>query len=43
VHQRRTKFARRVSHAANVIERRGVRGTYALHDRLLANRVARRK
>jgi hypothetical protein len=43
VHQRRTKFARRVSHAANVIERRGVRATYALHDRLLANRAARRK
>jgi len=43
VHQRRTKFARRVTHAANVIERRGVRATYALHDRLLANRTARRK
>ena len=43
MHQRRTKFARRVTHAANVIERRGVRATYALHDRLLANRTARRK
>jgi len=43
VHQRRTKFARRVTHAANVIERRGVRATYRLHDRLLANRSARRR
>ncbi len=43
MHQRRTKFARRVTHAANVIERRGVRATYELHDRLLANRAARRR
>jgi hypothetical protein len=43
VHQRRTKFARRVTHAANVIERRGVRATYELHDRLFANRSARRR
>jgi hypothetical protein len=43
VHQRRTKFARRVTHAANVIERRGVRATYELHDRLFANRAARHR
>jgi hypothetical protein len=43
VHQHRTKLAHRVTYAAKVIERRGVRATYELHDRLLANRVARRR
>ncbi len=32
-----------MAHAANAIERRGVRATYMLHDKLLANRDARHR
>lgn len=43
VHKRRTRFAKRVTRVANAVENRGVRATYALHDRALANRSARRQ
>ena len=42
MHKRRTKFAKRVTRVANAVESRGVRATYALNDRVLANRSARR-
>jgi hypothetical protein len=32
-----------VSHVASALERRGVRATYALHDRVLSNRQSRRR
>ena len=43
MHRKRTRFAARVHKVASAIERRGVVATYELHDRLLANRVARRR
>jgi hypothetical protein len=43
MHKRRTQFAKRMTRVANAIESRGVRATYELHDRLLANRSARRR
>jgi hypothetical protein len=43
MHRTRSRFAKRVSHVANALERRGVVATYELHDRLLANRGARRR
>jgi hypothetical protein len=43
VHRTRTHFAARVNHVATALERRGVRATYALHDRALSNRVSRRR
>jgi hypothetical protein len=43
MHKRRTHFAKRVTRVANAIENRGVRATYGLHDRVLANRSARRR
>jgi hypothetical protein len=43
MHKRRTQFAKRVTRWANRIERRGVRTTYELHDRVLSNRSARRR
>jgi ectoine hydroxylase-related dioxygenase (phytanoyl-CoA dioxygenase family) len=43
MHRKRTRFAARVHKAASAIERRGVVATYELHDRLLANRAARRR
>jgi hypothetical protein len=43
VHRTRTRFAARVNHVATAIERRGVRATYALHDRVLSNRSSRRQ
>jgi hypothetical protein len=42
MHKRRTTFAKRITRAANAAENRGVRATYALHDRVLSNRSARR-
>jgi hypothetical protein len=42
VHRTRTRFAARVNHVASALERRGVRATYALHDRFLSNRSSRR-
>jgi hypothetical protein len=43
VHRTRTRFAARVNRVATGLERRGVVATYELHDRLLANRAARRR
>jgi hypothetical protein len=43
MHKRRTQFAKRVTRWANKLERRGVRTTYELHDRVLSNRSARRR
>jgi len=43
VHRKKTKFAARVNHVATALERRGIRATYALHDRVLSNRVSRRR
>ncbi len=42
MHRKRTKFAARVNRVASALERRGVIATYELHDRVLANRSARR-
>jgi hypothetical protein len=43
VHRTRTQFASRVNRFATGLERRGIVATYELHDRLLANRGARRR
>src|SRR2546425_7622819 len=43
MHRKKTRFAARVHRVATAIERRGVVATYELHDRLLANRAARRR
>jgi hypothetical protein len=43
MHRKRTRFAARVHKVASALERRGVVATYELHDRLLANRDARRR
>jgi hypothetical protein len=42
MHRKRTRFAARVHRVATALERRGIVATYELHDRLLANRSARR-
>ncbi len=50
MHRQKTKFSHRVNrvftHRANgvakALERRGIRATYALHDRVLSNRKSRR-
>jgi hypothetical protein len=42
VHRTRTHFAARINHVASALEKRGVRATYTLHDRVLANRSSRR-
>jgi ectoine hydroxylase-related dioxygenase (phytanoyl-CoA dioxygenase family) len=43
VHRTKTRFAARVHRAATAIERRGIRATYRLHDRLISNRASRRR
>ncbi|MER3410157.1 MAG: hypothetical protein C4305_01275 [Thermoleophilia bacterium] len=43
MHRKRTRFAARVHRVALALERRGIRATYELHDRLLSNRLARRR
>jgi ectoine hydroxylase-related dioxygenase (phytanoyl-CoA dioxygenase family) len=43
MHRTRTKFASRVNRVATGLERRGIVATYELHDRVLANRGARRR
>jgi hypothetical protein len=43
VHRTKTRFAARVNHVANALEKRGVRATYTLHDRVLSNRSSRRQ
>ncbi|MDH4102785.1 MAG: phytanoyl-CoA dioxygenase family protein [Thermoleophilia bacterium] len=42
MHRTKTRFAARVNHVATALERRGVRATYRLHDRVLSNRRSRR-
>jgi ectoine hydroxylase-related dioxygenase (phytanoyl-CoA dioxygenase family) len=43
VHRTKTRFAARVNHVASALERRGIRATYTLHDRVLSNRRSRRR
>lgn len=43
MHRTKTRFAARVNHVATALERRGIRATYALHDRVLSNRASRRR
>src|SRR5439155_6884581 len=43
MHRTRTRFAARINRFASGVERKGVVATYALHDRLLANRASRRR
>lgn len=43
MHRTKTHFAARVNHVASALERRGVRATYRLHDRVLSNRSSRRR
>jgi hypothetical protein len=43
MHRTRTQFASRVNRVATGLERRGIVATYELHDRLFANRDARRR
>jgi hypothetical protein len=43
MHRTRTRFAARVNRVATGLERRGVVATYEVHDRVLANRGARRR
>jgi hypothetical protein len=42
VHRTKTRFAARINHVATALEKRGVRATYSLHDRVLSNRSSRR-
>ena len=42
MHRTKTRFAARVNHVASALERRGIRATYSMHDRLLSNRRSRR-
>jgi Phytanoyl-CoA dioxygenase (PhyH) len=41
MHRTKSKFAHRVNRVASALERRGIRATYELHDRLLSNRKSR--
>lgn len=43
MHRTKTRFAARINHVATALERRGVRATYAMHDRVLSNRRSRRR
>ena len=43
MHRTKTRFAARVNHVATALEKRGVRATYSLHDRVLSNRTSRRR
>ncbi|MDQ3378769.1 MAG: phytanoyl-CoA dioxygenase family protein [Actinomycetota bacterium] len=42
MHRLKTKFSHRVNRVAGALERRGIRATYELHDRVLSNRRSRR-
>jgi len=42
MHRRKTRFAHRVNRVGTALERRGIRATYELHDRILSNRRSRR-
>ena len=41
MHRQKTKFSHRVNRVATALERRGIRATYELHDRVLSNRKSR--
>src|SRR3990172_4022021 len=41
MHRKRTRLAARAHRVATAVERRGIRATYATHDRLLSNRASR--
>jgi hypothetical protein len=43
MHRTRTRFAARVNRVASALERRGVKATYVLHERMLSNRSSRRR
>ena len=43
MHRQKTTFSNRVSRVATALEKRGVRATYELHDRVLSNRKSRRR
>ena len=43
MHRTKTRFAARAHRVATALERRGVRATYALHERVLSNRTSRRQ
>ncbi|CAN5152162.1 hypothetical protein BH20ACT13_BH20ACT13_21860 [soil metagenome] len=43
MHRQKTKFRDRVNRVANALEKRGIRATYELHDRVLSNRTSRRR
>jgi Phytanoyl-CoA dioxygenase (PhyH) len=43
MHRLKTKFSSRVNRVASGLERRGIRATYELHDRVLSNRKSRRR
>lgn len=43
MHRTKTHFAARVNHVASAVEKRGVKATYTLHERLLSNRKSRRR
>jgi hypothetical protein len=42
VHRTKTRFAARVTRVASALETRGIRATYALHDRAFSSRSSRR-
>ncbi len=42
MHRQKTKLSHRVNRVATALERRGIRATYELHDRVLSNRRSRR-
>ena len=41
MHRKHTRLAARAHRVATAVERRGIRATYAAHDRLLSNRASR--
>ena len=43
MHRQKTKFSHRVNRVATALERRGIRATYELHDRVFSNRRSRRR
>ena len=43
MHRQKTKFSNRVNRVATALEKRGIRATYELHDRVLSNRASRRR
>jgi hypothetical protein len=41
MHRQRTRFSHRINRVGTALERRGIRATYELHDRVLSNRKSR--